>query len=105
MRQEVVLVQQYSPTDEDNNNPRTLSPGTDRRAFNVLCNRCNKWGHCTCSYTELDTRDDFSSLQFGFILDQIEQKPTSVKPKGWILLDSCSMDYIFNDAILLTSLL
>ena len=100
----VVLAQQCSPASEDNNTPRTLIPGTDSQTFNVLCYRCNKWGHCASSCNEPDTRLGFSSLQHGFILAQSEQAPTSTIPKDWILLDSCSTDCVFNDHSLLNNI-
>ena len=103
-RHGVVLAQQCSPASEDNNTTRTLIPGTDGRTFNVLCYRCNKWGHYASSCNEPDTRVGFSSLQHGFILAQSEQAPTSIIPKDWILLDSCSTDCVFNDHSLLSNI-
>ena len=93
----VILAQQCSPSSEDTSTPRTLIPGTDGRTLNVLCYRCNKWGHYASSCTEPGTRVGFSSLQHGFILAKSEHAPTSIIPKDWIILDSCSTDCVFND--------
>ena len=100
----VVLAQQRCTPSDDTSDPRTLTPGTDGRTFNVLCYRCNKWGHYASSCTEPDTRVGFSSLQHGFILAQTEHAPTSIIPKDWTLLDSCSTDCVFNDPSMLINI-
>ena len=96
-----MLVQQCAQANEDNVTSWTLFPGADGCTFKVLCYRCNKWGHYASRYTGLDTRVCFSSLQYGFTLAQSERAPTSVIPKEWILLDSCSTDCAFIDLDLL----
>ena len=75
-----------------------LVAGTDGRTCNVLCYRCQTWGHYAGNCPEASSGTSGTALvQCGVGLSQ---GPTGI-PRHWLLLDSCSTDNVFNNCSML----
>ena len=95
----------YNFTQEGGNNDRApagtvLVAGTDGRTCNVQCFGCQTWGHyanqCPTASDDNGTnirRRGTGLAQLGYSLNQ----SGTVIPREWLLLDSFSMDIVFNN--------
>ena len=70
-----------------------LVAGSDGRTCNVLCYRCQTWGHYADHCPESGNRQGTNLVQFGYNFNQGQ----SGIPREWVLLDTCSTNNVFNN--------